>query len=75
MLILDEALSALDRALERRILSRLTEMSDRMTMLLVTHRLPTGVRIDRVLKLEDAVLTDTCPASEADGAIVPRSTA
>lgn len=67
LLILDEALSALDRALERRILSRLAEMSDRMTILLVTHRLPEDVGIDRVLKLEDGVLSDTCAAGETGG--------
>ncbi len=59
LLILDEALSALDRALERRILARLNEVSDRMTILIVTHRLPHGVDINRVLTLESGVLSVT----------------
>ena len=64
LLILDEALSALDRALERRILARLTAMSNRMTIMLVTHRPPSDVGIDRVLLLKDGVLSETCPAGE-----------
>lgn len=58
LLILDEALSALDREREARILDRLAALTDRMTILMVTHRLPDTIRIDRVLRLDDGVLRD-----------------
>ncbi|GAB5348631.1 Protein glycosylation K [Alteriqipengyuania sp. 357] len=67
LLILDEALSALDREREARILDRLAALTDRMTILMVTHRLPEAVRIDRILHLEGGTLREV--AREDTGAI------
>jgi ATP-binding cassette subfamily C protein len=50
LLVLDEALSALDRESEMRVLEMLTAHGD-MTVLLVTHRLPPQLRLAQVLQL------------------------
>ncbi|TKD51865.1 ATP-binding cassette domain-containing protein [Sphingomonas baiyangensis] len=59
LLVLDEAMSALDRALEARIFARLaSNLAGRATILLVTHRLPEAAGIERVMQLDDGRLRD-----------------
>ncbi len=52
LLVLDEATSALDSESERRILEALDALHGRTTILLITHRLATARRADRVYVLE-----------------------
>ena len=53
LMILDEATSALDARLENDILTRLSAMRDRFSILYVTHRRDALVHADRVLSLEE----------------------
>jgi len=53
LLILDEATNALDAYLEDEILTRLTTLTHRFSILLVTHRTDILCHADRVLALED----------------------
>lgn len=57
LLILDEALSAVDPAREAAILARLAALPERPTIVLVTHRLPPDAPVDRVFRMEAGVLS------------------
>lgn len=52
LLILDEATNALDAAMEDRVLSNLTAMRDRFSILLVTHRQESLRHADKVVTIE-----------------------
>ncbi|MEE9391233.1 MAG: ABC transporter ATP-binding protein [Planctomycetota bacterium] len=54
ILILDEATSHLDWESEDQIASAMDELMRGRTVILITHRLPTMARLDRVLFLDDA---------------------
>ena len=51
LLLLDEATSALDAETERRLLQTLRELDGSVTVLMITHRLPPAINLDRVLRL------------------------
>jgi ABC-type multidrug transport system fused ATPase/permease subunit len=52
VLVLDEATSSLDTVTERRIVDTLAALEGRLTMVIVTHRIPTVRYCDRILYLE-----------------------
>ena len=51
VLVLDEATSALDAEAEERIINTICELSGKMTIIMVTHRLNTLGKADRVIDL------------------------
>jgi subfamily B ATP-binding cassette protein MsbA len=63
LLLLDEALSALEPRLEEEILDRLIGLES-STLVLVTHRLRTAERFDRVLVLQSGRLIEAGPPAE-----------
>ncbi|NNC71766.1 MAG: ABC transporter ATP-binding protein [Sphingomonadaceae bacterium] len=63
LLILDEATSALDRTLEAAILARLAAMRDRMSILLITHRVESVPGADRRYRLECGYIVDDTAAN------------
>ena len=58
ILLLDEPTASLDVATERRVLARLAEWGRDKVIFLVTHRIGTIRRADRILFLEDGVLVE-----------------
>lgn len=64
ILILDEATSALDSDSEAVIQKALTNLMRGRTVLAVAHRLSTIARFDRVLVLQDGVITQDGPPDE-----------
>lgn len=56
-LLLDEPTSAMDRNMERHILSLLTNLKDGMAILMVTHRVEIALKSDRIYILEDGEIT------------------
>lgn len=58
LLILDNALSMVDTHTEEHILNRILEAMHKSTILLVTHRLLTLSRVDRILVLEQVLLVE-----------------
>jgi ABC-type multidrug transport system fused ATPase/permease subunit len=63
LLLLDEALSALEPQLEEQILDRLTALGS-STLVLVTHRLRTAERFDRVLVFQAGRLIEAGPPAQ-----------
>jgi ABC-type multidrug transport system fused ATPase/permease subunit len=59
LLILDEATSALDFESEERIHEAIDELHGRATILLITHRLSTLRRTDRIYVMEHGRLTES----------------
>lgn len=59
MLILDEATNAVDRELERQLLATLVPLRQRMTILIITHRLPSVPYVDRVFVLKNGRLCES----------------
>ncbi len=59
LLVLDDALSAVDTETEERILGELTAPGRRPTLLVVSHRLSTIRRADRILVLEGGRLVES----------------
>lgn len=57
LLLLDEATSAMDRNTENFILSVLQKLKSEMGILLVTHRIKTAQRCDRIYILENGVIS------------------
>lgn len=58
ILILDDAVSAVDTKTEKKILSQLKKTRAGMTTLLIAHRISTVEEMDRILFLEDGRLVD-----------------
>ncbi len=58
ILLLDEPTASLDVATERRVLGRLADWGRDKVIFLVTHRIGTIRRADRILFLEDGVLVE-----------------
>lgn len=58
LLVLDEATSALDSHTEHMLLDRLLEMPSRPTTLVITHRLSTLDRADRIYVLERGLIAE-----------------
>ena len=58
ILLLDEPTASLDVATERRVLARLAEWGRDKVIFLVTHRIGTIRRADRILFLEDGLLVE-----------------
>ena len=58
ILLLDEPTASLDVATERRVLERLADWGRDRVIFLVTHRIGTIRRADRILFLEDGVLVE-----------------
>ena len=58
ILLLDEPTASLDVATERRVLERLADWGRDKVIFLVTHRIGTIRRADRILFLEDGVLVE-----------------
>jgi len=58
ILILDDAFSMVDTTTEARILEKILEMRKDRTNLVVSHRVPTIERADRILVLKDARLVE-----------------
>ncbi len=58
ILLLDEPTASLDIATERQVLARLAEWGRDKVIFLVTHRIGTIRRADRILFLEDGVLVE-----------------
>ncbi|WP_370468526.1 ABC transporter ATP-binding protein [Streptacidiphilus sp. P02-A3a] len=70
ILLLDEAAAALDPATEAKVTAATEALTRRRTTLIVTHRLQTAARADRVLVLEGGLIVeDGCHQEllEADG--------
>ena len=58
ILLLDEAISNLDRKTERHIMSILQRLKDKMPILLVTHRIITASKSDYIYILENGHISD-----------------
>lgn len=58
IVILDESTSALDSAVERRILARLRSDMPETTLIMVTHRMDTAAECDHALVIERGRLTE-----------------
>ncbi len=58
LLILDEATNALDRAVEDRLLETFAHLRGTVSILMITHRLPAGLPVDRTFRLADGQLTE-----------------
>lgn len=56
LLLLDEAMSAIETSLERRILQAIAGTSSPPTVVLVAHRIPHGIRFDQILHLDHGSL-------------------
>jgi ABC-type multidrug transport system fused ATPase/permease subunit len=68
LLVLDEPTSALDPISEARVQQTLTDLSGRVTMIIVAHRMSTISRCDRVLVFEQGRLTAVGPPREVEEA-------
>lgn len=64
ILVLDDALSAVDTGTEEEILSRLAAVMASRTTLLVSHRVSTVKHADRILVLEDGRIVEDGPHEE-----------
>lgn len=58
ILILDEATSALDGTTEKKIQSSLDELMENRTVIIISHRLTTLEKVDRILTLKDGKLIE-----------------
>ena len=61
VLVLDEATSALDIATEQAVMDSLNHLSNKLTIMMIAHRLSTVRRCDRVIKLDNGRLVDDGP--------------
>lgn len=65
LLLLDEVTSGLDEATENRLLSTLRQQRPEMSVVFITHRSSSLKFADRVIRLQDGVLTDVTPGAAA----------
>ena len=61
VLVFDEATSALDDGTERAVVEAIEGLSKELTLVMIAHRLSTVQRCDRVIRLEQGVLTADGP--------------
>jgi ABC-type multidrug transport system fused ATPase/permease subunit len=66
VLVLDEPTSALDPASEAAVQASLGALHGAVTIFIVSHRLSTLARSDRVLRLTDGAVSDFAPLSDFD---------
>ena len=59
VLVLDEATSSLDTASERMIRENMSDLSGKVTLILVAHRLSTVKNVDTVVILEEGTIVET----------------
>ena len=58
ILILDEATSSLDILTEKQIMNSINELKNKLTIIIVTHRLSTIEKCDRIFLIKDGKLLD-----------------
>ena len=58
ILILDEATSSLDILTEKQIIDSINELKNKLTIIIVTHRLSTIEKCDRIFLIKDGKLLD-----------------
>ena len=58
LLILDEATNALDEVNEKQIIKEIFNISEKMTILIVAHRISSLAKCVKIIFLEDGVLKD-----------------
>ena len=61
VLVLDEATSALDSITERLVMEGLKKVSDKMTILIIAHRINTVKKCDVIYILENGLIADSGP--------------
>ena len=61
VLVLDEATSALDSITERLVMEGLKNASDKMTILIIAHRINTVKKCDVIYILENGLIADSGP--------------
>jgi ABC-type multidrug transport system fused ATPase/permease subunit len=59
LLILDEATSALDNTTESLLIEAIQELSRKLTIIIIAHRLSTLNQVDHILSLDEAILNPT----------------
>ncbi len=59
ILLLDEAMSALDTEAERHVQEAIGDLSEGKTVLAIAHRLSTIIRSDKIVVMQDGVVTAT----------------
>jgi ATP-binding cassette, subfamily B, bacterial PglK len=64
VLVLDEATSSLDSITERLVMEGLKKVSDKMTILIIAHRINTIKKCDIIYILEKGLLVDSGPYDE-----------
>lgn len=64
VIVLDEATSALDTSTERAVMEAVEGLSRELTVVMIAHRLSTIKRCDRVVRLENGLITAQGPPSE-----------
>lgn len=69
VLVLDEATSNLDQATEHRIVESLSALPSDVTMIVVTHRLASARRCDRLVYLEHGLIRASGTLAEVESAI------
>lgn len=61
VLVLDEATSALDTRTEEKVMDAINSLSESLTVIIVAHRLSTLESCDRVIRLEQGVVSEDGP--------------
>ena len=64
VLVLDEATSALDNITEQAVVEAINNLSNKITIILIAHRLNTLKNCDMIFKLEKGKLVDQGPYDE-----------
>ena len=58
IIVFDEATSALDNKTENLLISSINKLSGKITIIMVAHRLSTLKNCDRILRIENGILTN-----------------
>ena len=64
VLVLDEATSALDTSTEKTVMKSINTLSESLTVIMIAHRLSTVESCDRVIRLEQGVVSADGPPRE-----------
>jgi ABC-type multidrug transport system fused ATPase/permease subunit len=64
IMIMDEATSALDSQTERRIMDAIHQMSSRLTILMVAHRISTLSNCNKIIKMKSGCVDQICNYSD-----------